>query len=239
MATLPQVHAKMGTIKEVLSDVAWQNVSLQWLEKVRTDLRDLMKFLLGDKKKWFIVDIDDVISEDGEVEGVSPRVSYRQRIMDFLAANRQLPVLQKIYNLEQLNSDDFQELERVLWQELGSKEDYDKYTDGKLCGSNVAILIRSLIGVDRKEAMQRFGRFISGMELNSEQEEFLMTVVSYVCENGDITKDVVVNEPPFDERLSVFNAYMIPLAKYIDNIHNVVIPLYEQGGNPVSMAAEA
>lgn len=239
MATLPQVQAKMPTIKEVLSEVAWQNVSLQWLEKVRTDLRDLMKFLLGDKKKWFIVDIDDVISEDGEVEGVSPRVSYRQRIMDFLAANRQLPVLQKIYNLEQLNSDDFQELERVLWQELGSKEDYDKYTAGKLCGSNVAILIRSLIGVDRKEAMQRFGRFISGMELNSEQEEFLMTVVSYVCENGDITKDVVVNEPPFDERLSVFNAYMIPLAKYIDNIHNVVIPLYEQGGNPVSMAAEA
>ena len=67
MATLPQVHAKMGTIKEVLSDVAWQNVSLQWLEKVRTDLRDLMKFLLGDKKKWFIVDIDDVISEDGDI----------------------------------------------------------------------------------------------------------------------------------------------------------------------------
>ena len=66
-----------------------------------------------------------------------------------------------------------------------------------------------------------------------------MTVVSYVCENGDITKDIVVNDPPFDETLDVFNAYMIPLAKFIDNIHNVVIPLYQQGGNPVSMAAEA
>ena len=29
--TLPQVQAKMGTIKEVLTDVAWQNVSLNWL----------------------------------------------------------------------------------------------------------------------------------------------------------------------------------------------------------------
>ena len=238
MASLPQVQAKMGTIKEVLSDVAWQNVSLQWLEKVRTDLRDLMKFLLGDRKKWFVVDIDDVISEEGEVEGVTPKVSYKQRVMDFLANNRHLPVLDKIYNMQQLGSDDFMELERILWQELGSKEDYDKYTANKMCGSNVAILIRSLIGVDRKVAMQRFGRFISGMELNSDQEEFLMTVVSYVCENGDITKDIVVNEPPFDERLDVFSAYMIPLAKYIDNIHNVVIPLYEQSGNLVSMAAE-
>ena len=91
-----------------------------------------------------------------------------------------------------------------------------------MCGSNVAILIRSLIGVDRKEAMRRFSTFLSNMELNSEQEEFLMTVISYVCENGDITKDIVVNEPPFDERLDVFNGYMGPLAKYIDDIHKVV-----------------
>lgn len=237
-ATLPQVQAKMGTIKEVLSEVAWQNVSLQWLEKVRTDLRDLVKFLLGDKKKWFVVDIDDVISEEGEVEGVMPKVSYKQRVMDFLANNRHLPVLDKIYNVEKLEDADFRELQRILWEELGTKEDYNRYTQGKMCGDNVAVLIRSLIGVDRKVAMQRFGSFISGVELNSEQEEFLMTVISYVCENGDITKEVVVNEPPFDERLSVFNAYMVPLAKYIDNIHNVVIPLYRQGDNSVSMAAE-
>nr|MCR5035851.1 DEAD/DEAH box helicase family protein [Bacteroidales bacterium] len=227
-ATLPQVHAKMGTIKEVLSEIAWQNASMQWLEKVRKDLRDLVKFLLT-PTKWFVVDIDDVTTEDGEVEGVTPKVSYKQRVMDFLAANRHLPVLDKIYNMDQLTTADFKELERILWEELGTKEDYDKYTSGKMCGSNVAILIRSLIGIDRKEAMQRFGTFISGMELNSDQEEFLMTVVSYVCENGDITKDVVVNEPPFDERLNVFNAYMIPLAKYIDNIHNVVMPKAAQG----------
>ena len=236
-ATLPQVQAKMGTIKEVLSEVAWQNVSLQWLEKVRTDLRDLVKFLLGDKKKWFVVDIDDVISEEGEVEGVTPKVSYKQRVMDFLANNRHLPVLDKIYNMEKLEDADFQELQRILWEELGTREDYNRYTQGKMCGDNVAVLIRSLIGVDRKVAMQRFGSFISGVVLNSEQEEFLMTVISYVCENGDITKEVVVNEPPFDERLSVFNAYMVPLAKYIDNIHNVVIPLYPVNENEVSMAA--
>ena len=229
-ATLPQVQAKMATLKEVLSVAAWENVSMQWLEKVRNDLRELMQFLKGDKGRWFVVDIEDVISDDGEAEGITMRVSYKQRIIDFLANNRNLPVLKKIYNLEQLSAEDINELERILWSELGSKEDYAKYTQNMLFGGNVAAFIRSLIGVDRKEALNKFSEFLSDNELNAEQEEFLNTIVQYVCENGDITKEIVVNEAPFDERLVLFTPYMIPLGKYIDNIHNVIIP---QGGSGV------
>ena len=223
-ATLPQVQAKMDTIKEVLTDVAWQNVSLQWLEKVRKDLRDLLKFILGQGDKSFTVDIADDISDDGMTEGITPRMSYKQSVLDFLSNNRNLPVLQKIYNMEQLTTADIAELERILWKELGSKDDYDKYTKGMTCGSNVAIFIRSMVGVDRKNAVRRFSDYISGNELNAEQEDFLLTIIAYVCENGDITKETVVNEPPFDERLSVFSTYMLPLAKYIDTIHAVITP---------------
>ena len=223
-ATLPQVQAKMATLKEVLSVVAWENVSLQWLEKVRKDLRELMQFLKGDKGKWFVVDIEDVITNDGETEGITMKVSYKQRIIDFLAINRNLPVLKKIYNIEQLSVEDINELERILWSELGSKEDYAKYTQAMPCGGNVAAFIRSLIGVDRREALTKFSDFLTDSELNAEQEDFLNTIVQYVCENGDITKEIVVNEAPFDERLVVFSHLMIPLGKYIDNIHNVITP---------------
>ena len=227
-ATLPQVQAKMATLKEVLSVVAWENVSLPWLEKVRNDLRDLMQFLKGEKR-WFIVDIEDVVTDDGEAEGITMKVSYKQRIIDFLANNRNLPVLKKIYNIEQLSAEDIDELERILWSELGSKEDYAKYTQNMLFGGNVAAFIRSLIGVDRREALNKFSEFLSDNELNAEQEEFLNTIVQYVCENGDITKEIVVNEAPFDERLVLFTPYMIPLGKYIDNIHNVIIPQGDSG----------
>ena len=223
-ATLPQVQAKMGTIKEVLTDVAWQNVSLTWLEKVRNDLRDLLKFLLGQGNQSFTVDIEDEISDEGMTEGITPRMSYKQSVLDFLSNNRNLPVLQKIYNMEQLTAADIVELERILWKELGSKDDYNRYTNGMTCGSNVAIFIRSMVGVDRKNAVRRFSDFISGHELNAEQEDFLLTIIAYVCENGDITKETVVNEPPFDERLAVFTPYMLPLAKYIDTIHAVITP---------------
>ena len=223
-ATLPQVQSKMATIKEVLSEVAWQNVSLNWLEKVRKDLRDLAKFLMGGDNKWFSVDIEDTISDEGTIDGITPRVTYKQSVLDFLSQNRNLPVLQKIYDMEQLTVADVKELERILWQELGSKEDYNRFTRGMPCGSNVAIFIRSILGIDRKNAVRMFSEFISGNELNADQEDFLMTIISYVCENGDITKEIVVNEAPFDERLAVFTPYMLPLAKYIDTIHTVIIP---------------
>ena len=224
-ASIPQIQAKMGTINEVLNPVCWENVSLAWLEKVREDLRDLTKFLIGDKKQWFVVDIKDVITIGGGTIGVTPKVSYKQKVMDFLAENRHLPVLDKIYAMEQLTIADIRELERILWVELGNRQDYDKYTLGMPCGTNVAMFIRSIIGVNRKEAVEKFATFISGSQLNYEQEEFLTTIISYVCENGDITKDIVVNESPFDEKLVVFSAYMLPLAKYIDNIHNVITPV--------------
>lgn len=224
-ASIPQIQAKMSTINEVLNPLCWENADLRWLEKVRNDLRDLAKFLIGDGSKWFTVDIEDVVSFDGASAGIVTRVSYKQKILDFLAVNRNIPVLRKIYAMEQLTIADVRNLERILWEELGSRDDYDRYTAGMPCGPNVAMFIRSVIGVDRKEAFERFSSFLSGAVLNSEQEEFLMTIISYVCENGDITKDVVVNESPFDEKLSpVFGQFLAPLAKYIDTIHKVITP---------------
>ena len=223
-ATIPQIQAKMETIKEVLSSSAWENANMEWLEKVRKDLRDLLKFLIGTPDKWFIKDIEDTITDEGEAAHISTRVSYKQSILDFLAEHRDLAVIDKIYRMEQLTNEDFAELQRILWQELGSREDYDRYTQNMMCGANVAIFIRSMVGVDRKEAQRRFSDFRNGSVLNSEQEEFLGTVISYVCENGDITKEILVNEPPFADLLQNFFPYTPYLGQYVDNIHKVVLP---------------
>jgi hypothetical protein len=83
---------------------------------------------------------------------------------------------------------------------------------------------RETKGVDMKEALVCFSQYLSDNTLNSEQEDFLKSIITYVCANGDITKDIVVNSAPFDERLLVFQPYMIPLGKYIDNIHSVINP---------------
>jgi type I restriction enzyme R subunit len=211
--------------KDGIQRLAFLRVAMKQYGIERKKLAEQLGLNYTRVNRWFKVDIEDEVSDEGEVTGVLPRMSYKQSVLDFLSKNRDLPVLQKIYDIEQLTSKDFMELERILWEELGSKEDYNRFTHGMPCGSNVAIFVRSMVGVDRKNAVRRFSQFISGNELNAEQEDFLMTIISYVCENGDITKEIVVNEAPFDERLTVFTPYMLPLAKYIDNIHAVVTPM--------------
>ena len=224
-ATIPQVNDKMDTIHEVLH-ASWEAPSLSWLEKVRTELRELVKFLVGEKDKWFVINIQDQNSFNGIGEGITTRVSYKENILDFLSQHRDLPVLDKIYTMQQLTTADVRELERILWTELGSREDYDRYTEDMLCGDNVAAFIRSMIGVDRKVAMARFSDFLSGAQLNSDQEEFLSTIISYVCENGDITVETVAEQDPFADYLgTVFGDYRVPLALYINNIHAVINPV--------------
>ena len=224
MGSIPQVAAKTKTLNEVLNPAAWENCSLGWLEKVREDLRDLVKFLVGNKGKTFTIDIEDVMTDGGEAAGIDMQVSYRKKVMDYLLENRHSPVLEKIYRLEQLSIDDILELERILWEDLGDKSDYEKLVADKNCGENVAILIRSLIGVDREIALQRFNQFLDGNVLNSDQLEFLNQILDYVCENGDITTMTVVNDYPFDENLQVFSDKMVPLKNYLENVHNVVNP---------------
>ncbi len=49
--------------------------------------------------------------------------------MDYLSENSDSPVIKKIYNLEPITASDLDELERILWGELGTKEDYEETTD--------------------------------------------------------------------------------------------------------------
>ena len=58
-ATLPAVTAHLDTIRQVQSPLFWEHETLDALEQVRTELRELVKLLEGGKKQKFIIDIED------------------------------------------------------------------------------------------------------------------------------------------------------------------------------------
>lgn len=224
MGTIPQVQAKMKTIKMVLGEVFWDNPTMEGLEQVRNDLRELVKFIFGKGPATFVVDIDDEVVAGGVAEEVMAFTTYRQRVLEYLAKNRDLPVLQKILNIEPLTEPDIRELERILWTELGTKEEYRHYTQNMICGDYVAAFIRSIIGIDRAAALEMFTQFIDSNELNSEQEEYLKTIISYVCENGDITVDTLINDSPFNDHgvAEVWGANAQQVGRYIQRLHGAI-----------------
>lgn len=225
-ASIPQVMARMDIINEVCTPEFWEVPSLSRLEKVREELRELVKMIVGGKGETFTLNIQDEVIEQGEADAFVP-TSYKQRITDYLAANRNIPVIQKIVNLEQLTSVDINELERVLWKELGTKEDYEKYVakGNRLYGGSVAAFIRSQVGIDRTVAVQKFSEFLSGHVLNSEQEEYLKAIITYVCQNGDIERSTLINEPPLNgyDWIETFGQYFVSVRDFVDKLHNTIV----------------
>ncbi|ORF26979.1 hypothetical protein BGI08_10890 [Snodgrassella alvi] len=224
--TIKEIKEKIAIIKEVLTDSFWQTLELDKLEHVRVELRDLIKHLKDDANgQTFNVDIEDFIEYIGETESLFSVKTYKQRVIDYLIENSWNPVIQKIRNLEPITRADTVELEKVLWNELGTREEYNKFTFNTLAGGNVAAFIRSIVGLDKQAAEKRFSQFLSDNQLNSQQQEYLKTIINYVNENGDITTDVLINESPFDsyDWQEVFGDNVAFISKYVNTLHSVIV----------------
>ncbi len=99
----------------------------------------------------------------------------------------------KLRNNKKLNEADMQELERILWNELGSKEDYEKeYGD-----TPIGRLVRKIVGVDRAAVNEAFSKFLSDEHLNVNQIRFVNLIIDYIVANGNIENRAVLMEEPF------------------------------------------
>lgn len=225
-ASIPQINEKMGLIKEVSVHSFWETATLDKLENVRKELRDLLQFLVGTGSQTFTIDIKDVVEVLSSPGGITLHTSYKQKVLEFLTENKDLPVLKKILRMEQLEPSDIKQLEEICWKELGTKEDYEKFVarNNMICGDSVGAFIRSQIGVDRHHAMEEFSQFLSGTNLNSLQEEYIKTIITYVCQNGDITLENLVNTEPFSEYewIDTFGQHFVAVRNFVNRIHQVI-----------------
>lgn len=224
--SIQQVKNKISVINEVAHPNFWKGVTLDKLEKVRIELRDLVQFIKGDKKRNFTINIPDIIEYKDAPEHTLPTLTYRERVIDYISNHRNHPVLEKIHSMQQLSPADILALEQICWKELGTKEEYQNYIKrgGMICGDSVAAFIRSIIKVDRTKALELYSKFLDNSPLNPEQEEYVKCVLDYVCSNGDISPAVLYKEEPFSEwdLQSFFTSDTPAFVNYIRSIHDVI-----------------
>ena len=222
-ASIPVIAQHLDMIKAVQRRGFFENASMSLLERVRQELRELVKNLESSQSKQFTLNIEDIVTDGGEAATVSMSGNtYKQRVLDYLSEHRDDAVFQKIFHLEQLSADDISQLERILWEELGSREDYVRYT--QFDNMNVAMFIRSVIKVDRQLALQKFTEFLNGSTLNALQMDYLKDIISYVCENGDIEPQTLMSVSPFSDIniIDLFDDKAVHVGKYVNLIHNVI-----------------
>ena len=225
-SSIPQVMQQMATIEEVINKDFWEKATLEDMERVRKVLRELLCFAIDiNDNETFDVDIEDILSLPRINTPQTDNLTYKQRVFDYLAEHRDDEVFQKIYNMEQLTLFDVHELERIMWEELGSKEQYDDYVsrERKIYGGSVAALIRSLCGIDRKKAHQKFSEFIRSEQLTSLQEDYLDSIINYICVNGDMERRTLGQDPyrEFNWQLA-FGDNRARVGNYVEYLHHVI-----------------
>ena len=223
-ATIPAVRERMETIKEVQTAAFWDHCTLNSLERVRKELRELVHVLAESRdERRFVINIEDAISSDAVAAPVTLKATYHDRVIDYLAKHTDNEVLRKIQNFEQLTTDDVNELQRIFWEELGTRTEFDEATNGKKYNHNVAAFIRVIQGVDRQKALALYTRFIKDGNLTGEQEQYLKEILNYLSENGDLQMSDFMEYPLNRNRWrDVFGECFVGLKDFVNELHNVI-----------------
>lgn len=198
---VPVVAAKEAYIREMVSVDFWQTVSLEKVETLRKQIRDLIHLLKEENtiKPIYTKLNDSLLKEDivqyDIIENFKNLQSYKDRVTAFIKKNKHHLVIDKLYKNQPINAFELQQLEQYLIAEaLGSKEEFITEFGDQPLGT----FIRSIIGLDQEAIHSHFASFIGEANLSAKQIKFMDTVIRYFVTNGYLeTADLM--EPPFTE----------------------------------------
>ena len=226
--TIEKISKKKETITKIQKEEFWENADLFQFEEVRKELRDLVTLLDGITTKIYYTDFRDEIVDYGEHETgenfkiVNKFEKYNKRVEKYLDEYKNDDVIQKLKNNIPLTMYDIKYLEKILWEDLGTKEEYEK-TYGKI---PLLKMVSKIIGMDRKVVEKEFSLFLSNENLNSDQINFVKHIVDYIVKNGSIDKKELKDFPEADKFGGLFQLFdnkrevLTNIVKIIDKVND-------------------
>ena len=205
--SIPQVKEKLDFIQEIQTDEFWKVNDVLQFERVRQELRGLMSFLDQDQGGRTITThlTDSIIDQQ---EGVQLDVAYdfedyREKVNRYIGEHGNTLAIHKLTHNIKLTQGDYQELERILTTELGSKEDYQR----EFGDTPFGLMVRKIAKLDHEAAMQAFSEFINDQSLNQRQINFVHKIINHMEQNGYMENVAVLQKPPFDKPISFLKLF--------------------------------
>lgn len=194
--SIPQVEKQKDIIEKVQTTEFWDGATVIELETVRNAMRGLLQYLDKIRRKPYYTNFTDTIidSKEGEpIYGGNDLKNYRKKVEFYLKEHSDKLSVYKLRNNKKLSESDLKELERILWTELGSKDDYVK----EYGETPIGRLVRQIVGVDRAAVNEAFSEFLTEERLNLNQMRFVNLIVDYIVANGNIDDNKVLMGEPF------------------------------------------
>lgn len=205
IANVPQIMVQTEFIEKILKEEYLEDADVNEFEKIRENLRDLIKFIPKNKQIYTTDFTDEILSvewKDTEYDGEAVK-NYRIRAERYVRENQGAPAIFKLRNNEPLTAGDVADLEKVLWGDLGTKEDYENNFGKKPLGE----FVRETVGLDIASLKAAFAEYLNESRFDGKQIYFVNQIIEFFVQNG-LMKDLsVLQGTPFTDRGSIVDIF--------------------------------
>ena len=205
VANIPEIMVQSELIDKLLHTNYLENAGMNEFEHIRKSLRDLMKYIPVNKLRYDTNFDDEILSTDwkeSELENDDLK-NYKAKAEFYIRQHIDDEVIAKLKNNIPMTADDIKELEKILWNDLGTKEDYETEYGKKPLGE----FVREIVGLDMNAAKAAFSKYLNDVNLDSRQIYFVNQIVEYIVQNGMMKDLSVLQEPPFTDRGSIVEVF--------------------------------
>ena len=222
VANIPEIQMQSDLIQKILNTDYIDNAGIDEFEEIREKLRNLMKYIPKHKIRYDTNFEDDLLSvewKDSELENDELK-NYKAKAEFYIRQHQDNIVIAKLKTNKPLTNTDISSLENILWNEVGTKQDYEHEYGNKPLGE----LVREIVGLDMNAAKEAFSEYLTGTSLDSRQIYFVNQIVEYIVHNGMMKDLSVLQESPFTDQGSVVEIFTdlnvwMGIRKVIDSIN--------------------
>ena len=222
VANIPEIQAQSELINKIMNTDYLDTAGVNEFEEIREKLRNLMKYLPTGKNKYVTNFTDELLAmewKEAELENDELK-NYKAKAEYYIRQHQDNIVIAKLKTNKPLTPADVAVLEKVLWNEVGTKSDYEHEFGTKPLGE----FVREIVGLDMNAAKEAFSEYLTNANLDSRQIYFVNQIVEYIVHNGMLKDFSVLQESPFTDRGSVVEVFTdltvwMGIKKVIDSIN--------------------
>lgn len=222
IANIPEIMAQSKLIHQVLHTDYLDRADVDEFEVIRKRLRDLMQYIQVERMHYDTDFQDDILSIDwkeSELENDDLK-NYKAKAEYYVRQHQDDEVISKLKHNKPMTHEDINILEKILWGELGTEDEYKAEYGEKPLGQ----FVREIVGLDMNVAKEAFSEYLESTDLDSRQIYFVNQIVEYIVRNGMMNDLSVLQETPFTDRGSIVEIFSdinvwMGIKKVIDSIN--------------------
>ena len=229
VANIPEIKVQAELIDKILHTDYIDNCGINEFEEIRKKLRNLMKYIPHTKLRYdtnFEDNILDISWNESELENDDLK-NYKAKAEYYIRKHQDNEAIKKLKSNIPLSHSDIVALQKILWSELGTKEEYEQEYGSKPLGE----LVREIVGLDMNAAKAAFSEYLESNNLDSRQIYFVNQIIEYIVYNGMMKDLSVLQESPFTDQGSVVEIFTdlnvwMEIRKVIKSINDNAIAAY-------------